>query len=51
MSIRKLLKNRISELTKLGVENATKDQSIALESLIRLEEAKYILNAINKARK
>ena len=46
MSIRKILKNRITELTKQGVENANTNRDVALESLIRLEEAKHILKLL-----
>ena len=50
MSIRQILKNRIAELTKEGIKYAATDQPRAMELLIRLEEAKYILNEINKNR-
>lgn len=51
MSIRKIIKDRITALTKEGVACAKDDQATALELLIRREEAQWLLTHINKARR
>jgi len=50
MSVRKTIRDRIAWLTKEGVKYSTTDQPKAMELLIRLQEAKFILELINKVR-